>query len=349
MSYLSNLIQCPTIQTDINAFGCDKSVMLKLNETGLVQFVVSPVNTGNTLKQLISPGAGKLKSVELVYTPRIKADDVATVITRESCVASTPHGNRSATYTLDPNVGVQIERRIHMSDLNTICKDNESYISEMLLQMMDAAIRKMDVTTASQAVLLAGTFGQGETGVSGNVKTVKTQRADGGLNPDFISQIDYAAENAGYCFKPFVLGWDEIYRSYRKLAASCCADSGINVAELAQSVGLDGSFIADRNVHTSLGVAADFLTIDPGAVQLLTFNQFAGYGNMMEEATFVQKTITHPQTGIVFDYQAKFDCGFWNFFISVAHKLVGVPTDEYFSGDIYSGTTGVNKFLIVNP
>lgn len=352
MSYIADLISCPDRQEQLNTlFGCDKSTMLKTNESSIAQFLVSPINTNNLLKQTISPGAGKLRNVEAVFTPRIKSDDVGTSINRESCVATTPHGNRSETYTLDPDQGVQIERKIRMSDLAAICQDNQSYITQMLMQMMDAAIRKMDVALASQISLLSGKFGSGETGTSDSntIKTVATKLSGGGLDSNFISEIDFASENAGYCYRPFVFGWDEIYKAYTKLAASCCADNGLNVALLASSVGLDGSFIPNRNIKTALGSTADFITVDPGAVQLLTYNAFEGYGNMMETEIFVQNTIVHPQTGLMFDYQAKFDCGYWHFFVSLAFKAVGVPTDLYFSGDIYDGVTGVNKYKITNP
>ena len=349
MSYIASLVACPDLQDRINGyFGCDKATMLKVNETGLVQFLNSPVNTNNVLSNTISPGSGKLRTLELTYTPRIKSDDIETTITRESCVATEPYGNRSASYTLDTTVGVQDSKKIRMADLVRICQDDQTYIESMLMAMMDAQIRKMDIIAAQQAVLLAGNFGVSEDDVTDDVKTVSTQRTGGGLSDDFVSEIDFASDNAGYCMTPFILGYGEIYKAYKKLAAACCADNGLNVAALAQAVGLTGSFIPDRNIKTALGTAADFITVDPGALQLLTYNQFEGYGNMMDTDIFTQKTIVHPQTGIKFDYQAKFDCGYWHFFISVAFKVVGVPTDLYYSGDIYDGVTGVNKYKIVN-
>lgn len=350
MSYISELIACPDPQARINNyFGCDKSTMLKLNETGLTQFLFSPMNTNNVMSRTVAPGEGKLRTLELVYTPRIKSDDVGTSINRESCVATTPHGNRSETYTLDPNVGVTIERKVQMSQLAAICQSNQDYIQEMQMQMMDALIRKMDVRLAAQTVLLAGNFGVGEDDVVNDVKTVATQRTGGGLSDDFISEINFAADNAGYCERPFVFGYGEIQKAYTKLAASCCADNGLNVAALAQAVGLTGSFIPDRWIKTALGSAADFITLDPGAVQVLTYNAFEGFGNRFNTDQFVQTVITHPGTGIPFDFQASFNCGTWSFIMSLAFKAVGVPTDLYYSGDIYDGVTGVNKYKITNP
>lgn len=353
MSYLANLIACPDLQDRLNGyFGCNKATTMAVHETGLTQFLFSPINTNNVLNRTVNPGDGKIRTVGLVYTPRIKADDVSTDINRESCVSTTPYGERTTSYSMDVDKGVEIERKIRQKDLITHCQNNEQYIQEMQMNMMGAAIRKMDVRLSAQVALLKGNFGAGETGVTSQVKTVATRRPTangGGLSDDFITEIDFAAMNAGYCASPFIFGYTEIYKAYKKLQAQCCADNGTNVGLLAQQVGLNGSFIPESNVPIALGSTADFITLDPGAVQVLTYNGFEGYGNDFDQPTFVQTVIVDPATGIPFDWQAKFDCGYWHFRLSLAFKAVGVPADLYYSGDRYDGATGVNLFKITNP
>ncbi len=355
MSYISNYIDCPTIQDNINGFfGCDKSTMMKENEVSLVKFLMSPANTNNVLAQNVSPGGGKIKTIELVHTPRIKTDDVATTIVDE-CVATLPYGNRSKTYTIDPTQGVYESRLINLDELVTICESDENYISKMLLAMMNAAVRKMDVILASQVVLLGGKFGQNESGTDGTntVKTVRTRRSasDSGLSDNFISEIDFASENAGYCYKPVVFGWNEIWKAAKELKASCCSDSGINVALLNDI--LDVTFMANRNVYASLvgnTPAAQFITLDPGAVQVLSYLRYVGpngYRTVNDDA-YKQTVITDPGSGISFDFRMFNNCGKLHFFISKAFKAVGVPTDQFYSGDIYDGTTGVNLYNISN-
>jgi len=350
MSYISSLIACPDGQAKINGyFGCDKARLLKLNETGLTQFLFSPVNTNGVLNKTVSPGGNKIKTIELLYTPRILTTDITTSVNRKDCTAVTPHGNRSETYTIDPAVGVSVERKIEMAELAYICESDESYIQSVQLDMMDGLIRAMDPILADQVVALAGNYGVDEEGVVDDVKTVATKKTDGGVSDNFISEINYAAENAGYCANPYVLGFGEIQKAYTKLDASCCADNGLNVALLAQQVGLRGSFIPDRYIKDSLGSAADFLMLDAGAVQVLTYNAFTGKNAFMQE-NYIQTTLTHPGTGITFDFRAKYDnCGEWHFFMFLSFKAVGVPTDLYYDGDIYDGVTGVNKLKIVNP
>ncbi len=349
MSYLSSLIACPGLQSKINGyFGCDKARLLKLNETGLTQFLFSPVNTNGVLNKTVAPGGNKIKTIELIYTPRIKTEDISTSINRENCTAVTPHGNRSETYTIDPNVGISVERKINAAELAFICESDESYIQSVQMDMMDGMMRAMDPILADQVVLLAGNFGVDEVDVTDDVKTVATQNGTGGLSDNFISEINFAADNAGYCATPYVLGYGEIQKAYTKLDASCCADSGMNVALLAGQVGLRGSFIPDRYIKQALGSGSDFITLDAGAVQVLTYNAFEGKNSFMQD-TYVQTTITHPSTGVTFDFRATYDCGNWNFFMFLAFKAVGVPNDLYYSGDIYDGVTGVNKYKITNP
>jgi len=355
MSYISDLILCPDLQDRLNGyFGCDKATMLAVHETGLAQFLFSPINTNNKLRQVVAPGNGKLRSVDLIYSPRIPVGDVSTSINRESCVSVTPRGELSKNYTLDTNTGVEIEWKIRAEDLKQHCQDNQDYFNQEMLRSMSALTRRMDAILAAQVFLLRGKFGKDEENVNGtnDIKTVVTRRSTvlgGGLSDDFITEIDYATMNAGYCDKPFIFGFGEIYKSFTKLQAACCADNGMNVALLAQAVGVYGSFIPDSNVKPVLGANGDFLTLDPGAVQVLTYNAFQGYGLEIDQPTFMQKVVVDPRTGIPYDLQVKFDCGFWHFRLSVAFKAVGVPTDEFFIGDRFYGTTGVNEFKITNP
>lgn len=148
-----------------------------------------------------------------------------------------------------------------------------------------------------------------------------------------------------------VFGYNEIWKAAKELRASCCSDSGMNVALLAQLSGI--TFMANRNVPNALvgsNPAASFLTIDPGAVQIISYLKYEGpngYRTINDDA-YKQTVITDPATGIKFDFRMVNTCGKLHFFISKAFKAVGVPSDLFYSGDIYDGTTGVNLYNINN-
>lgn len=355
MSYeLTSFVNCETLQSELtNHFGCDRTRILKPNETSLVQFLFSPANTANTLQSQMDSD-GKLKDVKLRYMPRIPTGAVDTTITPKDCVSEIDRGQRSETYTLDENVGVQIESVIDTENLIRFCQSNPDYLNEVIAKMMDAAIRRMDYELALQVVALSGAFGQGESDVAAQTKTVRTRKTASGatqndVSTDFVEEIDFAAENAGYCGAPAVFGFHEIYKAYKAIAASnCCSDAGINIAQLQAMTG--SLFMPNRNIATVFNDSNKFITLDPGAVQPIYYNRYMINDKVMTVNTETTKrtVIVDPRYGIPFDFKADYSCGVWSLFISLAFKAVGVPDDIYESEDIYSGVTGVNKFIVNN-
>jgi hypothetical protein len=352
MSYvLTSFVNCETLQSQLNDhFLCDYTKTIKASETSLVSYLFSPLNTANTLQSQIG-GNGKVKDVKLVYTPRIPLGAVDTSITPADCSSTNDAGQRSATYTIDENVGVQIDRRIDTEDLIRLCQDNGSFVSNMVAQMMDAAVRRMDQLIAAQAIALAGDYGTNETNVTAGFKTIRTRLTSSSpsLSTNFISQIDFAAENAGYCNAPAVFGYHELYSAFKELnAANCCADSGTNIAQLNSLAGT--MFMPNKNITTVFNNTNQAIMVDAGALQVLTYNRYLVNDQVMtvNDATTQRTVIYHPTLGIPFDFKADYSCGVWSFFVSLAFKTVGVPDDIYEVEDIYSGVTGVNKLVVNN-
>jgi len=354
MSYvLTSFVDCEVLQSELsNHFGCDYTKTEKPNETSLAAFLFSPANmTGTLQRQISGDGDGKLKDVKLVYTPRIPLGNVDTTITPSDCSSSQDFGQRSETYTLDENVGVQIDRKVNTENLIRLCKSNPLYVSEMIYNMMGAAIRRMDQILAGQVIALAGGFGADETDVAAQFKTVRTRKTSGGqdLSTDFIEEIDFASENAGYCNPAAVFGYQEIYKAYKALRASnCCSDAGINIAELQSLSGT--MFMPNRNIASVFNDSNKFITIDPGAAQVITYNRYLTDDGVMtvNDATTKRTVMMHPTLNIPFDFKADYSCGTWSFFISLAFKTVGVPTDIYEDEDVYNGVTGINKYVVNN-
>jgi hypothetical protein len=353
MSYtLNTFVNCEDLQDRINDhFLCDRQKTLAVPEASLVQFAFSPANTRNTLQNQVASGDGKLKTVNLVYTPRIPAGAVDTTITPDDCTATVKQGQRTEAYTLDENEGVQISRLISTEDLIRFCRSNALYVEETIMQMMDAAILKMDKIIAADAIALAGKFGYGDTDITDDVKTVKTRKTGStDLNMNFIEEISFSAENAAYCGAPLVFGYNEAYKAFKALQASnCCADNGTNLALLNDIAGT--FFIPNRNITAAFGSANNFLTIDAGAIQVLKYNRYLGPDggiDMINEGTAKRTVVVHPAYGIPFDLKMDFSCGNWHIFVSLAFKTVGMPDDMYYTGDIYEGVTGINKFVIAN-
>ncbi len=353
MSYaLGTFVNCSTLQAEIDSFfGCDYTKTLKNNEVSLVKTLLSPLNTANILERNISPGSGKLRTVEVVYTPRIPKGGVGTTIDPNDCTATEKFGDRSEGYEIDPLVGAKIERLIDPMDLIRRCEADSNYFNRMLMSMMDAAVRNIDEKVANQLIAFAGAFGLNEENVVANTKTVRTRTSasDHRLVSNWISDVEFAAENAGYCTAPLVFAWGDMWKVAQELRASnCCNDNGLNLAALSSLAGM--TFVPNRNVPSALGSDARFLTLDPGKVQLLTYNKYGNGDNLqlIDDNAYKSMTINHPETGLDFDLRMVFTCGKWHIFVELAYKLVGAPDDLYEVEDIYSGVTGVNKYVVSN-
>jgi hypothetical protein len=333
-------------------FGCNYTMTNKLNETSLVQFLRSPTNTNGTLQKMISPGGGKLKQVELTYQPRIPKGAVKTSINREVCVSDNVEGNTSTTYDIDENVGVEWDFKIKDSDLRRVCQDDANYIQTQIARGMNVLVRRMDDDLAGDIIALSGAFGPNDRNSDGsaivaNTKVVKTQQAGLANSFDLITEVDFSADNAAWCGTPYIFGYGELYKYFKKLDANCCADQGINVAELQSQSGI--RFIPNRNIPSALGDPLRFIAVDAGQVQLLSYLAYENAALDATDQTYSEMTIEHPEIpGLKFDLRITKDCGVWSFFISLAYKLVGVPNDLYAPEDIYSGITGVNKYMIAN-
>lgn len=349
MSHTSNsLITCPTLQDRLNDhfLKCDPT---RLREPiPFLEFLTSPTNTSNVIQKQISAGNGKIRSVELVYEPRLNENEVSTSAV-QSCSAGSEAGQRSETYTLDTTVGSSYSEKFVLTSLAEICESDDSYIARRIQYGMDVMIRKMATTTMGQVNALKGAFGPNVATVNGsNELVVQTKKSNGDIDTNFIEQISFAALDTAYCGIPYIFGYDEIHKAFKRVKAGCCATDGLNVGDFARNEGM--VFFTDYRVADAFG-ANHFISVDAGALQLLTYNEFQGPRGIrvIDTEDYKQTIVRDPATGIPFDFTWKFDCGSIYMQLKLAHKLIGMPNDMFFVDDRLFEVTGVNEYLITNP
>jgi len=107
MSQIHSLINCPDLQDQLNRFGleCDPT---KIREALVLQdWVYSPSNgiggRMNRIGGLTSPGQGKSRIVELIYSPRILTSEVQENTGRDNCTNTNIIGETSTTYDVGDN------------------------------------------------------------------------------------------------------------------------------------------------------------------------------------------------------------------------------------------------------
>lgn len=349
MSHInSNLISCPQLQEDLTTQFTTCIPQNRRELLGFWEFLMSPTNRSGMLQNQISPGDGKRRDVELLYTPRILESEVNTNVSTPVCASSNEAGQLSETYNIGCEENVEYNELFDLCNLSDICKDNGMWFAERVQAIMDVLLRRADTEIMDQAVPLVGGFAVGDVNVVGDLKTVQTQKANGDPDTNMVEEIFFTALNSRYCSIPYVIGYTEPIHYYNRFLASCCADSGLDLGVMSRNN--RSVLLADHRVEDSFD-NNHFLTMAAGALQILTFNKFQGKNmiNQIDTEHYKQTILLDPATGTPFDFVYKNDCGTITISLSLTFKLVALPNDLYSVGDRFEGVTQVNEWVIVNP
>lgn len=355
MSQLSGLISCPEIQGQLNEFWsiCDPT---KLREgTPLQDVLYSSLNSmGGSARKMtdrVSPGGGKVRQVEYIYSPRILESEVAEDTGRDDCTSSNTIGETSVTVEV-PETYVQHDFKVSPFELREKCQSNELYFAEKLQQAIDAVVRKRETMLSNSLELMYGGFSLGEPNVTAKIKTVATRQGVGSpnLDTDAMAQIGQATKYAGYCANPIVYGGREMGDYMRKLNAGCCyTEGGYDVASLSAQYGM--VFLESYRADDSFGTNG-FVTFAPGAIQLVEWLEYQGTDgqlNVMDGEQLKAMVITDPRTGARFDMKIVVDCNLnYSVFVRSYFKLITLPTDLFYAGDRLNGVNFLNRFTINN-
>lgn len=350
------LIDCPNLQLALNQI-TDKGENPNEPRPEL-QFLVSPQNTNRVLETTVNPSAGKLKTVDVIYTPRVTTEEVDTTLDK-SCTTGVNAGASSTQYTIDENVGAQYGEDIEISDLTRICQGNPEYFAKRVLAILDGVKRKMQISVADQIALLNGKFasdnGEQNLSVGNTLKTVSTKfpvATDGGKwNPEALQEIMFSAKNSGFTGIPYVFGFGNIWRYWNYLTAlGNFSDGGMDFATYVNQN--QAAFLPSMSMHKALngsGSGNKFMVVDTGSLFLLQYNRFADPLAKQKGDMLIMDTIIDPTTGIEFNYKVSKPCDETiTVIVSTAFKVVGLPDDIYSGGDRLEGTNGVLEFAITN-
>jgi hypothetical protein len=325
---------------------CDPSRIL--GTLGVTRFLLDPVNTNGQLQKQLT-FQNKKRQVELVWTPRLREEDVGTDTT-QICDSDNEIGENTEIYDI-PDNGSSWDFSRSLSDLERHCEEDESYYARMIAMGMDVLYRDMETKVMTKIQTLFGAFAVGESNVAANVKTVQTKKATACCNdPDinFLSEIEFASRNAAYCSGAYAFGWNETYKAFKKLDATCCADNGLDLAQFKSISGI--TFLPSEKVETALG-ANRFFTMAAGAAQIGYWNEFMGANGIrvIDTEIYKQGVLIHPILGLPVDYSWTFNCGKITVQLKLDWDLFGLPTDLFCADDRLNGVTFINEYYINNP
>ena len=340
MSYnFTSFIDCPDIQSRLN----DEQFILqdptmKPGHIGTIQTLLDPVNTRGYIQERVDSRNGNKRKVELVYMPRIGTADVVTG-SRPSCEGGAVYGETSTEYEIGLTDNISAKWNVPLDDLANRCENNDLYVARMVAAQMRALVRKANTDAITAMDTLAGNFANG---VAGPVQTATKAGNVYLVNP---------AEEIGYQYdlaegrdngSPLVIGGGLINKWFRATEANCCATTNVGLDTYVANNPMVHVF--DPEVTRILGDEKYFV-MAPGAVQMLTWNQYVGNAAAVSnDDSFKAGTLVDPLTGLTFDYTATRDCNLWKFELFLYRKFITLPEDLFRTGDQLNGVNWLFEF-----
>jgi hypothetical protein len=304
-------------------------------------FLMSDANMSG-LSQLVAPGNGKIRTVQLVYDQRISEDEVSPLgDCNLTCSASTTRGNLSQNYTISCDNGWEIEELVSVSDFNLACQSNDQILAKKIQNMVDALVRRAASELTTQAASLIGTWST-DTGVAlGDPLNIITVDGSGNIRPQGWEDLDLAILQTNFCAAPVIFGGTTIFKYARLMQAGCCSSQGLDLQAMRDAYGK--AVVWDRRVNAITGNDG-FWVLQPGSLAVITYSgadQGMGMGQILEGANYRKMTIQDPQSGLPIDLNISDNCGNISITARTVAKVVSVPSNIFPDG---GNMEGVNFF-----
>lgn len=349
----SNILNCEDVQAELNlAFlTCGHEFMSP--DSPFLGFVTSSENSSQ-LQQLVNPGGNKTRIVNLRYDQKVSASSVTEVEACElTCTSENKVGDLVASYEMNICEKVLYDEGYNIYDFARNCKRAEDYLRKRLLIMASALEEKIAIKTAEEAVALYGKWGKDVKNIDAGSQALEIQtRLSGGisLNPTFMSKINLAIKQTGFCSSIGIFGSSELWEATDNLNVGCCADSGFDLMAVLQRYGkavMYDPYIVDAFASDNIALLTQL-----GALQMLTytvgteanFEAFTTKGSDFELIPMFT-----PKYGIPFDLVVSNHCGNISFIVSTSTKLVSAPLDMFPVGDRNEGVNFTSLINVVAP
>jgi hypothetical protein len=356
-SIISPLVAAPALQAQLN------SLYQNLNPTEptpLTAFLSSSTNMQGMqmVAQNTAPGNGKVRKVQLIYTPRILESQVSSTLTTD-CTSNNEPAQSSHEYQIDTDTGFQYSETFNIRDLSIAIQDNADYVGTRIRAGLDVIRRSMETEFTTALATQVGKFATTDDTADSTrtFKSVKTQYSDGKFNEDLLSQVYFSSRQASFASKPFIFGTGISERYFQALKAPASTQWGLDLAKYVDNeyVFLPSYRIGSAFNRVSGGTTYErFVALDVNNFFILQYNKFEGMVGLntldASNAGFVQDILIDPLTGLKFNYKWVYSpCGEKaSVFISTAAQLASVPNDMYTSGDRLYQVKGSLVFEINN-
>ena len=354
MSCFSDALNaCPNLQSYLSNYFSSCNAGMIREEFPYAEFIASEANNMG-LRQVVSPGNGKVRKVDLLYTKRIPESSVAENQANPNCVATTKRGDCLQTYDIDTTQNQQVEQLIEASDLERNCQSNPEYFQLQVAYLMDALERKLATQITDDSAGLTGNWATDVAGVNASNQLVVKTLKDGTtqeLDPFTMQIINRSLRKTGYCTSFGVFGGDTLTNYFERVQSGCCAQQGVDLGDLFSRFGFAVAY--DRRVVNAFGgTQNNNIVVQLGAIALLWYTRSpwkdGAPAYIASAGNYFSTTLVTPRLGIPVDLNVKDDCGSVSITLTGTVKPVGMPGDMFPAADQYAGMVFANEILVTN-
>jgi len=322
MAYTEGL--CQKLQTTLNRTAGQNAPALKRDRVGYMEALLSEANLSG-VEMIPVPTNGKKRMVQIDYYQRGFNAEING--TTNDCVTDEEPGPLEKIVDITDTVQ-SAGLLFNESEMRKLCEADDVWISNVLMGQMNA----VNVTLNQHLLGLQATnFGNFEDGTA--LKTVKlfedTTNASRGIA---TAQIRHEYDKAAASGAPIMVGGGNLDLFAKVNQIACCNDVGVDMARWT-----DYQYYYDRFVEGAIG-ANEFIVLAPGAVQLVTWNEYLGdYAKAND--VFEHGTITDPFTGLTYDLKIHYDdcADAWSIKFYVHFSLEFIPANAFNAADDLSG------------
>lgn len=349
--------RCPNLQAGLYDLhmSCDPGMVR--TPSPFWDFAWSDTNRSG-FQQIIVPGQGKVRTIQVVYDQRILESDVDDVDgTVLKCVATKKRGNLSTSYTIDPTDTVEASELMDAADFIYVCENNPEIVIRKIKKLMNAVMEKLATRLVTRSIALLGGWSADVQGtVSSKYLQVKTVK-DGTIDPmpNTWQDIKFAMQQMGFCDSPSVIiSGANLYKYAQLMESGCCTASGLDIGDIASRFGM--ATLYDKRVNKAIGANKAWVIQAGSLIPLYyTFNNNgvseaagAAFTPQFIGANYAKGVIQDIETGFPMDWTISDNCGALSIIVRGNADIQTLPSDMFAPGDDYEGVTGFTGIQIAN-
>lgn len=310
----------------IDYFGANTAESKTMGSKSLVRWLLGAQNTRgfrqitDAITGLPSAVLGKLRAVAFSLDEPLCFD----VCSIDGLDCNTARGNmtpltkevvfdfdNTAPYLVCDDEGQPLRARFTRAELAKYCtEDDTDYITRQINRINKRYIEAVDKRLGQLLATMVGTNADGD-----SVTQIPffLDHASGlqTLNPQARWYLDKIYSDIGGENQYALIGGAVLTKLIQYSKWAGLTDAGIDLAEVLD---VDPYAFYDRFLDATIG-QNNFFMLSPGAVQLVTWNEYLGDYNREVTDLYTNGTVVDPETGLELDFEWRYDynCHIWTY------------------------------------